>query len=579
MAEEAKSLASSAANLTVSETVNTIFIDEDIGIDAPETPGTEEQPFSTLIGAMTHTYKSQPDAKFRIRKKPTGPEDKTPHAYAPVAKAALKKATNLHLANLKKEAKKAEMSAKELEAKAAKDAHLEQAKKVIIVEDASKPKAVSIKLRDTVKHRKARVVVRGWVHRLRVQKNLVFITLRDGTGYLQCLLSGDLTKTYDALTLTVETTIAIYGVISPVPEENHAPDGHELHADYFTVIGKAPGGDDTISNIVAPNADPQTKYDNRHLVIRGDVASSVLKVRASVLRSLRKSYEDLGLLEVTPPCMVQTQVEGGSTLFEFNYYGEKAYLTQSSQLYLETCLPSLGDVFCVQESFRAEHSLTRRHLSEYTHIEAELAFITFDNLLSHLEELICRTIDYTLADPLIKGRIAELNPKFKAPARPFMRMTYADAINWLVEHNIPNEEGEPHKFGDDIAEAAERKMTDIIDKPIFLTKFPVEIKAFYMKKDPADPRVTESVDCLMPGVGEIVGGSMRMENLEELMGAYAREGISPGPYYWFTDQRKYGTSPHGGYGIGLERFLAWMCNRYTVKECSLYPRWTGRCTP
>jgi len=158
-------------------------------------------------------------------------------------------------------------------------------------------------------------------------------------------------------------------------------------------------------------------------------------------------------------------------------------------------------------------------------------------------------------------------------------MTYADAIGWLVENNIPNEEGNPHKFGDDIAEAAERKMTDIIAKPIFLTKFPVKIKAFYMKKDPADPRVTESVDCLMPGVGEIVGGSMRMENLEELMGAYAREGISPDPYYWFTDQRKYGTSPHGGYGIGLERLLAWMCDRYTVKECSLYPRWTGRCTP
>jgi len=235
--------------------------------------------------------------------------------------------------------------------------------------------------------------------------------------------------------------------------------------------------------------------------------------------------------------------------------------------------------FCVQESFRAERSLTRRHLSEYTHIEAELAFITFDDLLNHLEEIICRTIDYTLADPLITGTVAKLNPKFKAPERPFMRMTYAEAIDWLVKHEILNEEKEPHKFGDDIAEAAERKMTDIIARPIFLTKFPVEIKAFYMKKDPTDPRVTESVDCLMPGVGEIVGGSMRMENLEELMSAYAREGIPPDPYYWFTDQRKYGTSPHGGYGIGLERLLAWMCDRHTVKECSLYPRWTGRCTP
>lgn len=182
--------------------------------------------------------------------------------------------------------------------------------------------------------------------------------------------------------------------------------------------------------------------------------------------------------------------------------------------------------------------MTRRHLSEYTHIEAELAFITFDDLLSHLEELMCRTINTALADPKVALLIKELNPTFEAPARPFLRMTYEDAIQWLVEHKIPNEEGELHKFGDDIAEAAERRMTDTIGKPIFLTKFPVEIKAFYMKKVDGDPRVTESVDCLMPGVGEIVGGSMRMDDLEELMGGYKREGIGAEPYYWFTDQRK-----------------------------------------
>ena len=151
---------------------------------------------------------------------------------------------------------------------------------------------------------------------------------------------------------------------------------------------------------------------------------------------------------------------------------------------------------------------------------------------------MCRTIDYAIQDPKIGPLIKELNPDFAVPARPFLRMSYADAIDWLVEHEILNEEGTPHKFGDDIAEAAERKMTDIINKPIFLTKFPVEIKAFYMKKVESDPRVTESVDCLMPGVGEIVGGSMRMELLDDLLKGYEREGIAPEPYYWFTDQRK-----------------------------------------
>lgn len=198
--------------------------------------------------------------------------------------------------------------------------------------------------------------------------------------------------------------------------------------------------------------------------------------------------------------------------------------TQSSQLYLETCLPSLG----VCPSFRAEKSLTRRHLSEYTHIESEL---------DHIEAVICRVIEIALSEPKIAGYIKELNPTFKPPSRPFKRMKYSDAIDWLREHDILNEDGHPHTFGDDIAEAAaERKITDAMNQPIILTHFPAEIKAFYMKKDPEDPRVTESVDVLMPGIGEIVGGSMRMDDLAELMRAYEREGMDPSP--WYTDQRK-----------------------------------------
>jgi asparaginyl-tRNA synthetase len=479
-------------------------------------------------------------------------EDVDPAAkleWKPATKSATKKALSIVEQRKKKAAKEQELAIREKQEAEKRQKVLEEAKKVVITEDASLPKPVRIRLDVTdpaivklgspeTQTPGTRVRVLGRVHRLRVQKDVIFLTLGDGYGYLQCVLTGNLTKTYDAMTLTLETSMAIHGEMRAVPPKQHAPNDRELHADFFTVIGRAAGDKEAITTRVAKDADPQTLYDNRHLVLRGETSSAVMKVRAACLKAFRQVFEEKRMLEVTPPAMVQTQVEGGSTLFKFDYYGEDAYLTQSSQLYLQTCLPSLGDVFCVCPSFRAEKSLTRRHLSEYTHIEAELDFITFTDLLDHLEEVICRVIELTLADPATATLIKQLNPDFKPPSRPFRRMKYADAIQWLVEHEIPNEEGKPHQFGDDIAEAAERKMTDIINQPIFLTHFPAEIKAFYMKKDPEDRRVTESVDVLMPGVGEIVGGSMRMDDWDELMAAYKHEGMDPAPYYWYTDQRK-----------------------------------------
>ncbi|KAI2121195.1 asparagine--tRNA ligase [Ophidiomyces ophidiicola] len=571
-----------------------VYIDEDVGTDDQSAAGTDLAPYKTLLYALLqHPPPPANDVQYLTRKSETGPVADDGDASArlewkPATKSAMKKATSLFEARMKKAAKEHDLALRQREEADKRQRVLEDAKKIVITENAALPTAVRIRLDEkdpaTVQLRDGdspgtRVRVLGRVHRLRAQKDVIFVTLADGYGLLQCVFTGELVRTYDALTLTLQTSLAIHGEMRAVPPKQHAPDDRELHADFFTVLGRAAGDKDAISTRVAPDADPQTLYDNRHLVLRGDTASAVMKVRAGVLRAFRAAFDERRLLEVTPPAMVQTQVEGGATLFAFDYYGQPAYLTQSSQLYLETCLPALGDVFCICPSFRAEKSLTRRHLSEYTHIEAELDFIAFPDLLDHLEALICRVLDLVLADPHLAAFIRTLNPSFTPPARPFKPMRYADAIDWLREHNIPNEEGAPHVFGDDIAEAAERKMTDIINQPIFLTHFPVEIKAFYMKKDPEDLRVTESVDVLMPGVGEIVGGSMRMDDWDELMAAYARQGMDPTPYYWYTDQRKYGTSPHGGYGLGLERFLAWMCGRYTVRECCLYPRFTGRCTP
>ncbi|KAL4974494.1 hypothetical protein BDW66DRAFT_86386 [Aspergillus desertorum] len=571
-----------------------IYIDEDVGKDDSTATGSESAPYKSLLYAFLQHDPSK-GTQYLTRKSQTEPtgEGADPASkleWKPATKSAIKKATSLLEQRKKKAAKEQQLAIREKEEAEKRQLVLEEAKKVIIKEDMSLPKPVRIRLDVTdpaiVKLGSpdsdtpgTRVRVLGRVHRLRSQKDMIFLTLSDGYGYLQCVLTGDLVKTYDAMTLTLETSIALHGEMRAVPPKQHAPNNRELHVDFYTIIGRAAGDKEAITTRVAHDSDPQTLYNNRHLVLRGETASSVMKVRAATLKAFRQTFDELRMTEVTPPAMVQTQVEGGSTLFKFDYYGEDAYLTQSSQLYLETCIPSLGDVFCVCPSFRAEKSLTRRHLSEYTHIESELDFIEFTDLLDHLEAVICRVLEIVLADPVAKPIIEQLNPDFQMPSRPFLRMKYSDAIEWLRKHEIPNEEGKPHEFGDDIAEAAERKMTDIINRPIFLTHFPAEIKAFYMKKDPEDRRVTESVDVLMPGVGEIVGGSMRMDDWDELMAAYKHEGMDPSPYYWYTDQRKYGTSPHGGYGLGLERFLAWLCARYTVRDCSLYPRFTGRCTP
>jgi asparaginyl-tRNA synthetase len=352
-----------------------------------------------------------------------------------------------------------------------------------------------------------------------------------------------------------------------------------LAADYWEVIGMAPGGDEAFSNKLTADSSPDLLYNLRHLAIRGETNSAVLKMRHFALKCFRDHFYDNGYCEVTPPLMVQTQVEGGSTLFGFKYYGENAYLTQSSQLYLETALPALGDVYCIADSFRAENSHTRRHLSEFSHIEAECPFIKFDDLLSRLEHLVCDVIERLYAIPEAKKILLDLNPNFQVPKRPFRRMNYVDAIKWLNDNGIKKESGDNFQVGDDIPEAPERKMTDTINEPILLCRFPAEIKSFYMKKCPEDKRFTESVDVLMPNVGEVVGGSMRMTDEKELLEAYKREGIDPAPYYWFTDQRKYGTCEHGGFGLGFERFLAWVLARYTVRDVCLYPRYPGRCTP
>ncbi|EFX02730.1 asparaginyl-tRNA synthetase [Grosmannia clavigera kw1407] len=578
--------------------VDKVYVDTDVGIDDETADGTEAKPYKSLAYAYIQNIdKTGKEYLMRASTTTTAGGDAADEAmrlqWKAPAKSTAKKAQTLLDGHKKKLAKLQQTQAKEEEQRQQRAKNLEAAKLVKLSEDTTLPAAKTIKLwqkdvplGEAAKGSKGtRVRVFGRIHRLRAQKQATFLTLKDGYGYLQCVLAaGPLTQTYEALLFAQETSLWVYGELRTVPEGATAPDGRELHVDFFEVFGRAPGDAEAITNIVATGQqDPweADMLDKRHLVLRGDKASAVMKLRSILYESFVLAYRQRRIAAVSPPAFVQTQVEGGSTLFRVPYYSEDAYLTQSSQLYLETCLPSLGDVYCIEKSFRAEKSLTRRHLAEYTHIEAELDGIVFEDLLTHVEDMICAVVDAVLADPAGRELVQLLNPGFVKPARPFRRMRYADAIDWLNAQDppVPNEFGQPHVFGDDIAEAAERKMVDTLNVPVLLTHFPVEVKAFYMKKDPADLRVTESVDVLMPTVGEIVGGSMRMEGYEELLAAFKNKGLNPEPYYWYLDQRKYGTSPHGGYGLGLERFLAWIANQHTVRTCCLYPRFMGRAKP
>lgn len=551
-------------NLTIDE----LYTSDKRGDDASG-DGTADKPFKTILAAMKHAGK-EPFPTIYVDVK----DEKSESPYEVAAKSQLKKIQKLWARDNSKNADKAK---REEEDAKKREQNLEEARKVVIEEDPSWAPAKAIKIAKGGENRGIRVTIYGWVHRLRRQgKGLMFVTLRDGTGFLQCVLTDARCQTYNAVVLSTESSVRLFGTLKEVPEGKTAPGGHELHVDYWELVGLAPaGGADTLLN---EDANPDVQLDNRHIMIRGENTSKVLKMRDVIMQAFRAHYQDRGYTEVTPPTLVQTQVEGGSTLFKLNYFGEEAFLTQSSQLYLETCIPALGDVFCIAQSYRAEQSRTRRHLAEYSHVEAECPFISFDDLLDRLEDLVVDVVDRVLKSP--HGHLVqELNPGFAPPKRPFRRMNYSDAIVWLKENNVTKDDGTFYEFGEDIPEAPERKMTDTINEPIMLCRFPAEIKSFYMAKCPEDRRLTESVDVLLPNVGEIVGGSMRSWDNEELLDGYKREGIDPKPYYWYTDQRVYGTQPHGGYGLGLERFMCWLLNRYHIREVCLYPRFLERCRP
>ncbi|MFX1283305.1 MAG: asparagine--tRNA ligase [Promethearchaeota archaeon] len=421
-----------------------------------------------------------------------------------------------------------------------------------------------------------KVQIRGWLHHVRRQGRLIFFVIRDPTGYVQAVAKpkaiGD--TNFKAIEkLTRETAIIAEGIVK---EDIRAPYiGIELQLTAINPAIRNKYASPELEYEIRPDSGSQVLLDKRHLVLRGEQASDIMRFRDYITRNFRDFFYSKDFVEVTPSTIVQTQVEGRTTLFAFDYFEQEAFLTQSSQLYLETVLASLGNVFCILPSFRAEKSRTRRHLTEYTHIEAEMPWYEFEDLIEFMEDMIIFVYSKAKENPILE----KFNSSLEIPSKPFKRVTYEQTIDLLQEYGIKGESEKYLEYGDDITEGPERALVDKIGSPTFLTHFPTGMKPFYMKLNPKNPEVMNAVDLLIPNVGEIIGGSQREDDLEVLLDRMREEGLDPKPYYWYIDQRKYGTVPHSGFGLGLERQVQGLLNLDHIREACLYPRLINRATP
>jgi asparaginyl-tRNA synthetase len=415
------------------------------------------------------------------------------------------------------------------------------------------------------------VRINGWVQRKTKMKDQTFLKLRDGSGIIQVSVKRDDTTRELLAKITTETSVMIRG---SVVVDKRAPGGKEIHASTVDIIG------DSIPLQLNKDAGTHTLFENRHIVIRESRLSNVIRLRSYMDEIMREYFRANDFIGVTPPTIIGQEVEGGSTLFGLKYHGEDAFMTQSSQLYLESVVPVFKNVYCIMPSYRQENSNTRRHLSEYTHVEAELGFISFSQLLDCIEGLIKYTVNTLLSrhESIVKA----LNDKYESLRcdEPFERVPYSEFIERLNKGGYLNPEtGKPYVYGEDVTESVERKFIDAHGKGMFVTRFATNMKAFYMQPCADNPDETESADLLLPNVGEVVGGSMRIWDKDALLKKIDEFGLDKDSYKWYIDQRIYGSVPHGGFGLGFERLLMWIANQDHIKDCCLYPRAKGQLVP
>jgi len=425
------------------------------------------------------------------------------------------------------------------------------------------------------KHDDEHVILRGWLHQVRTGGGILFLQLRDGSGLIQCTLKKNLVdvKEFDRLsTIPVESTVEISGTVK---KEARAPRGYEISGDKVTILYPAEEGFPIARGKPEKSHGPDFLLDNRHFDIRSSRLLTIMRIRARLIQELRNWLIENGYLEVHVPILVNAAVEGGSTLFEVKYFGEKAYLTQSWQLYAEAMISSVGKIFTLAPSFRAEKSRTVRHLTEYWHLEVEEPWLDLEGLMRMEEQLVssaCRRVKESMPEEL--KSVGREPRELDAVEPPFPRLRYDEAVR-VVQKKIPD-----FKWGQDMGWEEEKILTGSMNKPFFVSHFPKSIKAFYHMPDPQNDKVTLSVDLLAPEkYGEITGGGQRIHDLQQLLSRIKEEHLKSDDYKWYVDLRRYGTVPHSGFGMGIERTLAWICKLEHIREAIAFPRLINRIYP
>jgi len=415
------------------------------------------------------------------------------------------------------------------------------------------------------------VTIRGWLYAKRSSGKIIFLQLRDGIGIVQCVVfKPEVTaEVFEiASSVTQETSLSLTGTVR---EHQRNKGEFEIGVNALSVIHQP-----TQEYPISPKEHGvDFLMDNRHLWLRSRRQHAILRVRAEISSAIRDYFDHRGFTLVDAPILTPTACEGTSTLFETDFHDRKAFLTQSGQLYMEAAAAAFGKVYCFGPTFRAEKSKTRRHLAEFWMVEPEVAFIDLVADIDLAEDFIVSVVARVLERRKEELKVIERDLSFlERVQKPFPRIRYAQAIQILKDADHPTE------YGEDLGGDDETIVSNQFDRPVVVTHYPIEQKAFYFKRDSADASLALNMDILAPeGYGEIVGGGQREDDLERLNQSISQHSLPAEAFSWYLDIRRFGSFPHAGFGLGLERTVCWMCGLKHVRETSPFPRMLTRLTP